>query len=891
MFLIASAGAKAQNILDYIFDGSEQGKPIAEVFRSIEQQTSGRIYLLDEWVSQFPPMENHKGKSLRGVIDELFGDTDLSYISMYPNTVVLVKDPGRMLAYRDAIREASRADREVERFVIGDRPNYSNRPVTINGTIIDSKSKEGLPGAILSIANSTLRATTDARGKFSLALKPGAYVMHCSYAKYEDRAIDLIAYDDGPLTIAMEMSSIQLQEIVIEDKAAVELTTQRIGQTNLLMSSLKRAPALLGEVDIIKQVQALPGVTTVGEAASGFNVRGGSVDQNLILYDGIPVFNTSHIFGFLSSFNPEAVGEVSFIRGGIPARYGGRASSVLDITSKEGSYKQWNGNAGIGMITSNVMINGPIRKEKTSVLASLRSTYSNWLVRSIRTDYGDLGRSSVYFYDGNANLFHTISSTTKLSITNYFSKDAFRLIGDSTFQWNNYQTSAKLDHSFVNGMNGEFVVGVGMYRYKVINDNVRTASEHAYRMTTTVLRSSFSIEPNDHQLNFGAELLHYGFQPGRLKPTSAESNTKRVSMEKQFSAETALFISDEKKLTESLTAEAGLRLPVFLSFGPSTQYRYEPGPIIRSAVIDTARYGSGEISKAYAGLEPRLSLRLSTGQNSSLKFGYNRIYQYLHLVTNTTAVTPVDIWQPSDYFFKPQRADQVSLAYVQESQNKKISASIEGFYKINKNVADFKDGAQLTLNDHLETELLQGRGESYGIETFVSKNTGRLTYSINYTYSRAFRIVNGPTSTEQINNGKRYPANFDQPHIGNVSWKYNLTRRYFFTGYFTYHTGRPVTIPESAFAFENMYIAYFSGRNQYRIPDYHRLDLALVIEGSHRKQKRVQGHWVFSVYNVYGRKNPYAVFFKSTTQGVPKPYQLSIVGTALPSVSYNLKFQ
>lgn len=889
LFLLGLIPAEAQGILDYTFDGSEKGKSVTEVLTSIEERTQGKIYFLDEWLRHFPPTENYEGKTLNQVLEVLFADTDLAYVLMYPSSLVIVKDPEGILAYKEALRVV-REDMKIEKFVLGD-PTQSKLPVTISGKVVDAKSGEGLPGATVEVVNTPHRVTTDGSGRFSLAIQPGAYVLQHKFPKYEDKAVDLLAWESGEIVVGLELTSIQLQEVVIEDRAAADLTTSRIGQTDLSMTALKRAPALLGEVDIIKQVQVLPGVTTVGEAASGFNVRGGSVDQNLILYDGIPVYNSSHIFGFLSSFNPEAIGDVSFMRGGIPARYGGRASSVLDIKSKEGSYKKWNGNAGIGMITSNVMVNGPLTKDKTSMLASVRSTYSNWLVRSIRTDYGDLQKSSVYFYDGTVNLFHNIDNDTKLSVTNYISKDAFRLIGDSTFHWNNFQSSAKLYRNFSNGTQGEFVFGVGNYGYKVINDNVLTASEHRYSITTTVLRAGFNQEKSAHHLSYGVEALHYRFQPGHLKPTSEESNVKAFAMQKQFSLEMALYGSDEFNLTENLTMEAGLRVPLFLSFGPSTQYRYTSGSLSQNGIVDTVKYNSGQIAKAYTGIEPRLSLRLAVSETSSFKLGFNRIFQYLHLVTNTTAVTPVDIWQPSNYYFKPQRADQLSLGYVKESKDKAISASLEAFYKINTNVLDFKDGAQLTLNDHLETELLQGKGTSYGIETFVTKNSGRLTGSLNYTYSRAFREISGPTSSEQINWGKRYAANFDQPHIANFSWKYNLTRRYFFTGYFTYHTGRPVTIPQSAFAVENLYVAYFSGRNQYRIPDYHRLDLAFVVEGSHRKNKHVQGYWVFSLYNVYGRRNPYAVFFKTTTQGVPKPYQLSIVGTVLPSISYNLKFQ
>jgi hypothetical protein len=316
-----------------------------------------------------------------------------------------------------------------------------------------------------------------------------------------------------------------------------------------------------------------------------------------------------------------------------------------------------------------------------------------------------------------------------------------------------------------------------------------------------------------------------------------------------------------------------------------------------ATITDTLHFRSGQPIKTYFGLEPRLSFRWMLNQTESFKLGYNRIYQFLHLITNTTAVTPVDIWQPSGYYFKPQVADQISIGYFKDIREKKYGFSTEAFYKNIQNVLDFKDGAQLILNKHLETDLLQGRGWSYGIETSISKNIGRLTGSVNYTYSRSFRQIKGPTELESVNGGNPYPANFDQPNVVNVTWRYNLTRRYFFTGNWTYRTGRPVTVPESAYMIENMTVAYFSGRNQYRIPDYHRLDIAFVFEGSHKRKKKVEGTWVLSIYNVYGRKNPYSIFFKSSGtgftnsgSGVPVPYQLSILGSALPSISYNVKF-
>jgi hypothetical protein len=564
---------------------------------------------------------------------------------------------------------------------------------------------------------------------------------------------------------------------------------------------------------------------------------------------------------------------------------------VLDIRSRDGDFQKWGGSAGIGLVTSHLMLNGPLKKDKTSLAASFRTTYSNWLVNSIRTDYADLRNSSITFYDGTAKLTHIYNKNTRLSVSSYISKDGFRLMGDTTYQWHSLQFSARLDHQFNARLSGEFMAGSSTYGYNLLNDNPRTASDLSYKITTTVLKAGFNYQQGNHALNYGWQLTHYRFSPGTLKPTSPESNAKDFSLDKQSSVENAFFINDEWTVKDNLFIEAGLRMPWFMSFGPAAINVYEEGlPREVNTVTDTLHFSGGEITKSYLGFEPRISLRWNVGPTSSIKIGYNHLYQFLHLVTNSTAVTPVDIWQPSGYYFKPQQGDQVSIGYFKDFRQKKYGASIETFYKRVNNVLDFKDGAQLILNEHLETDLLQGKAYSYGVETYLSKNTGRLTGSVNYTYARAFRVIAGPTDSESINQGNVYPANYDQPHVLNVAWKYNLSRRYFFTGNFTYHTGRPVTIPLSIFSYENNAIAYFSSRNQYRIPDYHRLDVALVIEGNHKRAQRVKGTWVFSVYNVYARKNPYSVFFKSTGNGVPKAYQLSIIGTVFPSISYNMRF-
>jgi hypothetical protein len=716
-------------------------------------------------------------------------------------------------------------------------------------------------------------------------------VLNFNSINYDPKVIDLAAYDDAEVNVALEEMPILLKEVVIQDQANRDISISRIGLTQLSVADIKFTPALLGEVDLVRQVQTLPGVTTVGEGATGFNVRGGSVDQNLILYDGMPVFNSSHVFGFFTAFNPEAVNEVSFYRGGIPAEYGGRNSSILDIRSKDGNAEKWHGSGGVGMITSHLMVNGPLKNKKTTLAISLRSTYSNWLVHAVRTDYADLGKSSLFFYDGTTKITHRFTNNTKLSLTGYSSHDSFSLTGDTTFRWSNLLAAAKLDHQFSTTLSSEFSAGVSSYGYNVINADYRTASRLSYKIVVTTLKAGFHYQVGDHRVGFGVQLAHYGFSPGKLRPESPVSNASNRSLPKQYAIENALYISDELTVGERLTLEGGLRLPLFLGFGRANVNVY-PDSVSRDVtrITDTLYFHRGEIIKVFFGIEPRLSLRFMMGEHSSVKLGYHRMYQNLHLVTNSTAVTPVDIWQPSGYYLKPQRADQLAFGYFANVKEKKYSLSAEVFYKIIHNVVDFKDGADLTLNNHLETELSQGKGLAYGIETAIVKNFGRLTGTVNYTYSRAFRQISSTSFSDGINDGKQYPANFDQPHIGNLMWKYNISKRYFFTGNFTFHSGRPVTIPLSAFSWENSTVSYFSERNSYRILDYHRLDLSFVIEGNHRRKKKWDGSWAFSVYNVYGRRNPYSVFFKNNAQGQPRPYQLSVIGTILPSISYNFKF-
>jgi len=889
--LSVSFSGFSQSVLDVRLDGSEQGKSLAQFITEWEARQPVKFFFMDDWLEGVTFAQSYQGQSLHEALTDLFRGTDLNFVLFYNYAIVLVKDPAQALQRQTVIGTALREQRKVQRLQLG-QPGAAprNRAVKMRGVITDEKSKEPLPGASIRLANSTSGVTADAEGRFELAVTPGPHVLSITFVNYEEQVVDVAAYADGEVNIALTEMPTVLEEIVVLDRTVREITTSGIGQTQISMKELKRAPTLLGEVDLIKQIQTLPGVTTAGEAASGFNVRGGSVDQNLILYDGIPVLNSSHAFGFFSAFNAEAIRDVSFYRGGIPAEHGGRISSVLNIRSKEGDYNKWTGSGGIGLISSNVMLSGPIQKEKTSVALSFRSTYSDWLINTIRTNYADLRNSSVFFYDGAIKLAHQFSQDTKLTVTAYGSHDRFKLQGDSTYQWNNRLISARFDYQLSARLGAALTMGIGTYSYNVLNENERLGFDLFYQISYPTFKADFHYQAGAHRFNFGAQGYLYHFTPGSLSPGSA-SSLRPLQMEQQRSAETGLYASDAWTLNEKYFVEAGFRFSTFTALGPGTVNQYQPGvPRSPNTLIGSEVYARGQSIQTYYGAEPRLSMRYSFSPSASFKIGYNRIYQYLHLITNTAAITPIDIWQPSNTFFKPQLADQLSAGLYKNFNDKLYETFVEVYYKEIDNLLDFRDGAELILNPYLEADLLQGNGRAYGVEVSATRTAGRLTGTTNYTFSRSLRTVAGPTVAESVNEGREYPSNFDQPHMVNLAWKYNISRRYFFTGNFTYRTGRPVTTPLYGFLSDNITVAYFSDRNQYRIPDYHRLDVALVREGNHKRKKLLDGTWTLSLYNVYARKNAYSVFFKDGGNGVLRPYQLAIIGTVLPSLSYNFRF-
>jgi hypothetical protein len=739
-----------------------------------------------------------------------------------------------------------------------------------------------LAGVIVEIKSiKSLITRTD--GTFKLQVPTGEYYIVFRYSFFDEKVINLGAYESGELSVELMMTPKILDEVVITGNQA-SVVTSNVGQVDIKMAELKKLPTFLGEVDILKQIQILPGVTSVGEMSSGYNVRGGGVDQNLLLYDGIQVFNSSHVFGFFSAFNSEAIKNASFFKGGIPAEYGGRVSSVMNITLKEGDYEKWSASGGIGPISANLAINGPVQKNKSSLFASFRSSYSDWLIRKL--DYQNINKSSVSFYDASLKFSHKFSERDKLTLSGYSSRDNFGLPSDTTFRWMNFVGSLQFDHSF-SKIFSTFTLGYGKYAYDVTDDTPSSAYDLKYSISYPTFKADFNYQLGVHKLNAGVGSILYGISPGTIVATSPQSNVKPQTIARVQSIENSLFFEDEFDANDNLRINAGIRLSSFSSFGPQKVYQYQPGqPLSNETIIDSVSYPGGKPVKNYFGFEPRLAIVYKVSPFSSLKFGYNRIFQYIHLISNSVSITPIDIWQPSNSYFKPQIGDQYSAGFFRSTRNSRYEFSAEGFYKYVNNILDFKDGSNVILNPNLETALLSGVSKAYGVELSAKKNIGRLQGSVNYTYARSLRKVQSQFAEESINGGQYYPSNYDQPNVVNLTWRYELSPRVSFTGNFTYRTGRPITLPYSYAVIGNIPIVNYSDRNMQRIPDYHRLDLALVIEGDHERKKTIEGSWIISLYNVYAHKNVYSVFYKTNGLGIQVPYQLSIIGTILPSVSY-----
>ncbi len=764
-----------------------------------------------------------------------------------------------------------------------------NNKIRFNGYIRDANSGERIPGAAVRFNDNNAGTTTNSNGFYSLEILPGIYSVEYSFLGYQPENKMLNLNSNRTVNIELFEKTMQLETVTIFDQSIGQnVETSQVGKNSLNLKMLKSLPPFLGEIDVLKTILQLPGVSTVGEGAAGFNVRGGNVDQNLILLDDAPIYNPNHLFGFFSAFQGETIKNASLYKGGIPAQFGGRLSSVLDITTREGSQDRWGFSGGIGLLSARAILEGPVVKGRSSILLSGRTSYSDWLLRSIRND--NLDEAGAAFNDFSLKYNHQLNKNNNLVLSGYTSNDRFQFESDTTYRWNNQALTVKWNSILNDRLLGSFGLIYSKYGFEVDGEAPGQVFGLSSGVVNRIFKADFTHAASENlKIDFGGIVHNYLFKPGELEP-GKNSNFNPVNLEQDQALESAVYAGMELGIGQKINLMAGARFSMYQVFGPGETLRFaENQPLNSSSVTDTLSFSSGELITRYQGIEPRFSMRYGLNSSSSIKIGYNRMRQYVHLISNTTAVTPIDVWQTSNPYIRPQVADQFSIGYFRNFRENTIETSLELYYKSISDLVDYKEGADLVLKPNLETELVQGEGMAYGAELLVRKNFGKLTGWFGYTYSRSLRKFDSDNTEEIINSGEFFPSNFDKPHDLSIASSYQFSQRISFSFNFTYSTGRPVSLPTAKYFQDGLLVVKYSERNQFRIPDYHRLDVSLTIEGNHRKKTKWHGSYNFSVYNLYGRDNPYSIFVKPNGFN-PQAYQLSVIAVPIPTFTYNFRF-
>ena len=763
----------------------------------------------------------------------------------------------------------------------------------LRGIVSNPETGEPLVGASLIVSEINVGTTTGEDGSYGIILPLGIHKLQATYLGLEPITKYIEIYDDGVVDFGLSKQAYSLREVVVQatiDDKNVRNTSA--GVTQLQVKDIKALPTFLGEVDVVKSLMMLPGVSTVGEGASGFNVRGGRIDQNLVQLNGGALFNASHVLGFFSAFNPDVIDQFTLYKGHVPAQFGGRAASVLDIVVRDGNFEEYEVKGGIGLIASRIAAEGPIIKDKTSFLVGARASYSDWLLGLVKEP--NVRNSSAAFNDLNLILSHRFNFNHRVSISYYGSSDRFRYAQDFGFEYGSQLLSARWNGILSNQLSTSSTLTAGDYR----SASFLPQGQQAFTLDNGIryyqFKQNFFYVPDQHTINFGLEANMNQMKPDALNPRGATSIVLPKTVERDQSRDLALYFNDEIQLSDRFSINAGLRYSLFQQTGADQIFTYANEQLREvQEITDTLQYASGEVIQSYGGLEPRIGLRLGLDENNAgaIKMSYNRARQYIHLISNSTAPTPVDIWQVSNPYLPPQIADNFSIGYFRNFNKNVFESYIEFYYKHIDNLVDYQDFPELLLNNHIETDLVSGLGRAYGMEIYFRRKAGRWTGWVSYAYSRSEIRIPVAASKVPINQGDWYPTSFDQPHAVNLIAKRQLGRRSFLSFNFTYRTGRPITGLVATYEQNRSAIPHFSERNQYRIPDYWRLDASLLIAGKEWPGKKYKWDLSLSVYNLFGRQNAFSVFYERP-EGilVPKAFQLAILGAAFPSVTYNFSF-
>ncbi len=758
---------------------------------------------------------------------------------------------------------------------------------SITGVIRQAEDKKPLKGVALFVDGLKYGNNSDAEGRYILNLTPGTYKITARHVGKQPVVLRIGLYKNALYNFEMIERAETLEEVVISAKKPEdnyrEVTT---GLVKLNISEIKRLPAFMGEVDVIKSLQLLPGVTSVGEGSAGFNVRGGRVDQNLIMMDGAQIFNSTHALGLLSNFNPDVVEDFALYKGNVPAQLGGRVSSVLELRTRNGDMEKFRAKAGVGFLSTRLAVEGPIVKEKTSFLIASRLSYSDWMLKAVQNT--EVRKSSASFYDVNANLTHKFNQKHSFSLLYYRGHDYFRYSDQFGYDYTTQLATLRFKDILSDHWSSTTSATAGDYDSKLYDYDIANARQLENGIRYYQFKQNFLFTTQEkHAMNVGLDANQNAGKPEISSPFGDRSTTVRQRVEKDKGQELGVYVNEEYTISNSFSLSGGLRYSYYRNVGPDTVFTYASGQVRSiNTIVDTTYYSNNQVIKTYGGLEPRISMRLALSPQASVKVSYNKMRQYIHLISNGTTPSPVDIWQVSNPYIKPQVGDNYSLGYFRNSASGMFEMSAETFYKLTANMVDYKDFAHLLLNNHLETELLQGQGKSYGLELFLKKITGEWTGWISYTFSRSLLQVNGADATEKVNQGRWYPSNYDKPHNLAITANHKVGRQMRFSTNFIFSSGRPATAITTNYPAGSISVPVYSDRNQYRIPAYVRLDLSITLNDVIHK---IDDNLTLSIYNFLGRRNAYSIFYQqpfgSTT---PQAYKLAIIGSALPSLTYNI---
>ncbi len=892
-------------------------RPFFDLINDVENKYKLKFFYLEEWISDITVIQATSPCPLDKILEESLQNTDLSYFYDEPGNIIFtskykiessvnfsnLKETPKTINEFATPEESSYITKSITKVVvdgdsekivtIGIPGNLSSRTskAVLSGYVREKETGNPVPGAVVYVKDFNVGTITDLYGYYVLSIPPGNHELLFKFLGRKEEIVKVLINGNGMLDVEMEEKMIELWGVVITADKEHNVRGLQLGLDKLDIQTIKYIPSTLGEADVIKSTLLLPGVQTVGEGAGGFNVRGGNTDQNLILMDGAPLFNSSHVFGFFSVFNPDIVSDFKLYKSGVPAKYGGRLSSVMDVSLRNGDLKKICFDGGISPVAARFSIDGPVIKDKATFLISGRGSHSDWILHNV--DVAALKNSTASFYDINVKLNYKIHENNEISFSSYYSGDRFKLNYDTLYNYVNMNAALTYKHVFSGKLYNTLSAIYSNYGYSLKSESMGVyAFDLNYNVQYKEARTDFTWFLNtNHKINFGANVIKYGIQPGDMGPLGLESIILPVHLQKEQALETGIYLNDEHRISDKLLVSYGIRHSGFLTLGPLKVYHYQEGaPRSLLSRVDSTIVNESKIINDTWGLEPRFSARYITGPSSSLKINISKMYQYLHMLSNTTAISPTDIWKVSGPNLPSRKSWQYSAGFYKDLLSNTMEASLELYYKTSKDILEYRGGTNLLMNPDLEIDLLKGIGKAYGMEIMFKRNYGALNGWASYTFSRSLVKVDSEHLIDRINQGKYFPSNYDKPHDFTFVINYRFSRRHSISNTITYSTGRPITYPVGKYQFRNRELIHYSNRNEYRIPDYFRWDISLNIDGNLKSKRLIRDSVSISLYNLTGRNNVYSIFFVSDITKKVQGYKLSVFAQPILSLTYNFKY-